>query len=86
MLRLLPRFSRLPQPVAAEILSSVLRTFTNGRDRSVFGLMNAVTSVARDEPEPETRWRLEELGGAILESLPSGPKPRGVAAALACAR
>lgn len=34
-------------------------------DRSQYGLMNAVTSVARDTKDPETRWRLEELGGAV---------------------
>jgi hypothetical protein len=32
----------------------------------MFGLVNAVTSVARDQKDPQVRWRLEELGGGIL--------------------
>ena len=27
--------------------------------------MNAVTAVARDTTNPETRWRLETIGGAV---------------------
>lgn len=27
--------------------------------------MNAVTSVARDQDDPEVRWQLEELGGGV---------------------
>ena len=35
--------------------------------------MNAVTSVARDTRDPETRWRLEELGGGIAILAARGP-------------
>jgi hypothetical protein len=42
--------------------------------------MNAVTSVARDTRDPETRWRLEELGGAIAARLPRAPKAAPAAA------
>jgi hypothetical protein len=27
--------------------------------------MNAVTAVARETSDPETKWRLEEVGGSI---------------------
>jgi len=47
------------------LLMEVMRRFEAEDDRSAFGLMNAVTSLARDTAEPETRWRLEELGGSI---------------------
>jgi hypothetical protein len=43
----------------------VLQRHCRKKDRTVFGLMNAVTSVARDSKDPEERWRLEELGGMI---------------------
>ncbi|MEM7453926.1 MAG: hypothetical protein AAF456_06170 [Planctomycetota bacterium] len=41
------------------------------RDRSKFGLMNAITSIARDEKDPEVKWKLELLGGRI----PTMPLP-----------
>jgi hypothetical protein len=44
-------------------------------DRSTLGLMNAVTAVARDTRDPERRWRLEELGGAVPLMRPRRPAP-----------
>ena len=35
-------------------------------DINRFELINAVTAVARDTPEPELRWKMEELGGKLL--------------------
>jgi hypothetical protein len=49
----------------------ILRRFRAGRDRSQFGFMNAVTSVARDTREAALRWDLEELGGAIACGMPT---------------
>lgn len=43
----------------------VLRRYHRDEDPTAFGLMNAVTSVARDSQDPEERWRLEEMGGLI---------------------
>jgi hypothetical protein len=57
--------NRLPKEVAGQVLRSILGRFLKEPDRSRFGLMNAVTSVARDTRDPELRWRLEELGGGI---------------------
>jgi hypothetical protein len=49
-----------------EVFRSILdRFFAKGHDQSRFGLMNAVTSVARDTRDPEVRWQLEEFGGGI---------------------
>ncbi len=81
-LHLLPFLSRMPQADVARILADIEKTFTEERDRSVFGLVNAVTSVARDEPDPKLRWRLEELGGGVVARVPPRAKPGGVAADL----
>jgi hypothetical protein len=69
-LALMPVAARVPPAVAAEILGSVTKRYHAGRDRSRFGLMNVVTSVARDTRDPELRWRLEELGGGIPVAAP----------------
>lgn len=58
-------------------LQAILMNFFSAQDRSVFGMVNAVTSVARDARDPAVRWRLEELGGGIaaraLAPLPTRP-------------
>ena len=61
-------------------MARIMDQFFGGGDRSRFGLMNAVTAVARDEADPEVRWGLEELGGGIACPAP-GPAPRKPAAA-----
>jgi hypothetical protein len=71
VLQLMPMLSRMPQRHVADLLDRITARFESNRDRSLFGLMNAVTSVARDTPDPDTRWRLEELGGGL-----SGPRTR----------
>jgi hypothetical protein len=70
-LNLLPLLSHLPSEAGAQILRTIMERFFQEGDRSRFALMNAVTSVARDTPDPEVRWRLEELGGGI----PAGRLP-----------
>ena len=44
----------------------IMRRFSQNSDRSMFGLVNVVTSIARDQENPEVRWKLEELGGGVL--------------------
>jgi hypothetical protein len=67
VLNLMPLLSRFAnRDDAARLLRQIMGRFTRDADPSRFGLMNAVTSVARDTRDPETRWRLEEIGGAIL--------------------
>lgn len=75
-LAVLPLLSRFPGR-GAGVLRAVMDQFFGGDDRSRFGLMNAVTAVARDEADPEVRWGLEEFGGGIACGGPTGPGPRG---------
>ena len=82
VLQMMPLVSQLPTHLAAEIVRAILSRFYSGRDRSLFGAMNAVTSVARDTRDPVTRWQLEELGGGMLARL--APKPRPAPTAAEC--
>jgi hypothetical protein len=63
------------------LLSHAAERLEAGEDRSAFGLMNAITSLARDSRDPERRWRLEELGGGMLALIPRR-QTRGPAADL----
>jgi hypothetical protein len=81
-LNLLPLISRLPAPHGTEILRQIASRFFEDRDRSRFGLMNAVTSVARETRDPELRWRLEELGGGIPVSHTPTPSSDDAADAI----
>jgi hypothetical protein len=54
--------------VERRLRSAFLQLGRDGRSRahvSSYDLLNAITALARDTSDPETRWRLEELGGAI---------------------
>jgi hypothetical protein len=62
-LALMPMLSRLRAEFAPEILTAIVDRFFDARDNSPFGLLNAVTSVARDTSDPDVRWRLEVIGG-----------------------
>lgn len=66
-------FVRLSDQEAGRALRQILRRFTQVADRSAFGLMNAVTSTARDAGDPELRWQLELLGGEI--AISAVPEP-----------
>jgi len=59
----------LPPERQTEMRREIESRFESGGDPSLFGLMNAITSIARDEPDPELRWRLEELGGSVPSLL-----------------
>jgi hypothetical protein len=73
-LQFLPYLSTLPPHMTSHVVPLIFRRFAADRDSTVFGLMNAVTSVARDTRDPETRWRLEELGGSMAARVVSIPK------------
>ncbi len=64
-LNLLPMLSRFRPENPEQLATQIRARFVGERDTSRFGLMNAVTSLARDTRDPELRWRLEELGGGI---------------------
>lgn len=71
-------------PFAAPWVREILRRFMAEGDRSGFGLLNAVTSVARDRREPRARWDLEELGGEIAYLCAAAKaKPRRAARVMA---
>jgi hypothetical protein len=75
VLTLLSHFPGLPAHARARLVADILERFTQQRDPSQFGLMNAVTSVARDIQDPQIKWRLEELGGAIPALRAPVPRP-----------
>lgn len=64
-LMMMPMLSRLGANASPEILRMISERFFKDRDHSRFGLMNAVTSVARDTRDPDLRWRLEVIGGLV---------------------
>ena len=58
-------FSRMPEEIRSEFFTRILDQFSKSSNHSRFDWMNAVTATARNVTDPEARWRLEELGGAI---------------------
>jgi len=65
MLLYLPLLARVSSQHLRSIFDMIVQRLEQGRDRTRFGLMNAVTSTARDTKDPELRWRLEELGAMV---------------------
>jgi hypothetical protein len=53
-----------------DLMAQIMGQFAQSEDRSQFGLANAVTATARDTRDPELRWNLEELGGAMAINMP----------------
>jgi len=84
LVTVMPLLARIPERMRAEVLRPILARFA-AEGNSAFSLMNAVTSVARDSRDPDTRWRLEELGGAIATTIAVGPTRRPAPAAAAAA-
>jgi hypothetical protein len=65
MLIMLPILSRLHTRADREVMSGVMARFRRDGDPSPFGLANAITATARDVQDPELKWDLEKLGGAV---------------------
>ncbi len=76
-LTLMPHLSRLPADQASQILEDTHRRFAKGADESRYGLINAVTSLARDTRNPELRWSLETIGGALMVTTTPAPSGAG---------
>jgi hypothetical protein len=72
MITLMPHLAKMPTEHVGRILQDILHHYGADRDRSTYGLMNAVTATARDTKDPEVRWRLEVIGGAVAAKA----KPR----------
>ena len=75
-LSLLPLLARWKLPNTYETNRHIMDQFFQQGDQTTFGLANAVTAVARDTPDPEVRWRLEELGGSIAAGVKPPPPSR----------
>jgi hypothetical protein len=73
-------FSSQQRAISADLREEIMHRFLGAADHSVFGLMNAVTSVARDQEDPDARWRLEELGGGVPAMRLPQVQPGGAAA------
>lgn len=78
LLNLMPTSAGSSMP--GDIIAHILDRYAADADQSMFGLMNAVTSVARDTQDPELRWQLEELGGGVPAIVRPTPKPSDAAA------
>lgn len=73
IISMLPMLTQMPRRDAAFFVEMFER-FEREHDASAFGLVNAVTSIARDTRDPERRWRIEELGGTMLALIPPARK------------
>lgn len=76
-LSLMPHLSKLPADQASEILEETHRRFAKDADESRYGLINAVTSLARDTRNPELRWALETIGGNLIVTTTPAPSGAG---------
>ena len=74
-IHLLPMITRMRGSLAPRFVQQIMERFFDDGNPTRFGLMNAVTSVARDTADPEARWDLEELGGGIPVAA-SKPMPQ----------
>lgn len=72
-LNMMPLLARMPAAHAHDLLANILKNYFHEGDTSRFGLMNAVTAVARETTDPEMRWRLEEYGGGIPVATSEAP-------------
>jgi hypothetical protein len=77
MLNLAPFLSRLPKEHLQRFLRDVMAQFKEEKDPTRYGLMNAVTATARQARDPELRWRMEELGGAVAALTRDPVRPHG---------
>ena len=62
---LMSAFFRRSAPHHGDLMTGVLSQYRKAGDRSRFGLAQAITTVARDVQDPELKWDLEKLGGAV---------------------
>lgn len=62
---LMPALFRPSAQHHGDLMTGVLSQYRKEGDRSRFGLAQAITAVARDVQDPELKWDLEKLGGAV---------------------
>ena len=86
MLSMLSHLLRMRRDEREELVSMILGRYEEDSDRSAYGVVNAVTSVARDTEDPALRWRLEQIGGKLLDmAFALAPRSGGPARVHACA-
>jgi hypothetical protein len=54
--------------VTRSMIDEITNRFARSPGRSLYGLANAVTSVARDTDDPEARWELEKYAGELASA------------------
>jgi hypothetical protein len=67
MLAMLSHLLRMSGDQQEQLVSMILGRYEEEGERSGYSVVNAVTSVARDTEDPALRWRLEEVGGKLLD-------------------
>jgi hypothetical protein len=74
MLRALTILHGVPEEFHRAVILSVTQEFEHADDRTLYGVMNAITAVARDAVDPDEKWVLEELGGSVSTLVGSLPR------------
>lgn len=83
ILQLLPWLTRLSTGRDTNLFPPFMDHFLREGDSSRFGMANAVTATARDVQDPDVKWDLEKLGGAVARgTVPRLPTKDGGATAL----
>jgi len=81
LLTMLPHLLQRAEILGTDVFPQILDRYLSGAEgQSAFGLMNAVTALARDTQDPELRWGLEELGGGVPALLKPRHRREGAAA------
>ena len=57
---------RLPAAVGRELMHHIFAEMSSDDEHTLFSYVNAITATARDTRDPEIRWYLEEMGGALM--------------------
>jgi hypothetical protein len=73
-LQTLHMLARMHPDDVTPYLPLIFGRFAMSEDQSAFGVMNAVTSIARDTADPATRWSLERIGGSMPAYLARRPR------------
>jgi len=88
LMSLAPMLSHVSPSMREALLELIGMDLVRERRATRYDLVNHITAAARDTREPETKWRLEELGGAVAAGIdftrrpPQGIAPcRAIAAA-----
>ena len=64
-LALIPFTSQMSPTMQRQFFATIFDEYSRAGDATQYGLMNAITAIARSESDPQKRWDLEELGGGV---------------------